>query len=109
MTVCKMAVETCFWPLFEVENGVWKLSYRPKNKLPIEEFLKLQGRFRHLFKPGNEALIARSRRMLREVGPAAEKMRRRAVTANRILPNRFPMEKKGQAFAWPFCSIMGKR
>ena len=58
MTVCKMAVETCFWPLFEVENGVWKLSYRPKNKLPIEEFLKLQGRFRHLFKPGNEALIA---------------------------------------------------
>ena len=53
-----MAVETCFWPLFEVENGVWKLSYRPKNKLPIEEFLKLQGRFRHLFKPGNEALIA---------------------------------------------------
>ena len=58
MTICKMAVETCFWPLFEVENGVWKLSYRPKNKLPIEEFLKLQGRFRHLFKPGNEALIA---------------------------------------------------
>ena len=58
MTVCKLAVETCFWPLFEVENGVWKLSYRPKNKLPIEEFLKLQGRFRHLFKPGNEALIA---------------------------------------------------
>ena len=41
-----------------MENGVWKLSYRPKNKLPIEEFLKLQGRFRHLFKPGNEALIA---------------------------------------------------
>ena len=58
MTVCKMAVETCFWPLFEVENGVWKLSYRPKEKLPIEEFLKLQGRFKHLFKPGNEALIA---------------------------------------------------
>ena len=43
MTVCKMAVETCFWPLFEVENGVWKLSYRPKNKLPIEEFPEAPG------------------------------------------------------------------
>ena len=29
----------------------------PKEKLPIEEFLKTQGRFKHLFKPGNEHLI----------------------------------------------------
>lgn len=58
MEVCKLAVETCYWPLFEVINGEWKLSYRPKNKLPIEEFLKVQGRFAHLFKPGNEHLIA---------------------------------------------------
>ena len=58
MTVCKMAVETCYWPLFEVEHGKWRITYEPKNKLPIEEFLRLQGRFRHLFKPGNEELIA---------------------------------------------------
>ncbi len=58
MIMCDLAVETCFWPLFEVINGEWKLTYKPKNKLPIEEFLKPQGRFKHLFKPGNEHLIA---------------------------------------------------
>ncbi|MEG0068631.1 thiamine pyrophosphate-dependent enzyme [Cetobacterium sp.] len=57
MEMCKLAVETCYWPLFEVINGEWKLSYRPKNKLPITEFLKEQGRFAHLFKPGNEHLL----------------------------------------------------
>lgn len=57
MEMCKLAVETCYWPLFEVEDGVWRLSYRPKKKLPIEEFLKPQGRFKHLFKSGNESLI----------------------------------------------------
>lgn len=57
MEMCRLAVETCFWPLFEIEDGQWSLSYRPKNKLPIEEFLKPQGRFKHLFKPGNEHMI----------------------------------------------------
>jgi len=55
--ICKLAVETCYWPLFEVIDGKWLLSYMPKNKLPLEEFLKKQGRFKHLFKPGNEHLI----------------------------------------------------
>ena len=55
--ICKLAVETCYWPLFEVVDGKWILNYKPKNKLPLEEFLKKQGRFKHLFKPGNEHLI----------------------------------------------------
>lgn len=46
----KAAVETCWWPLYEVIDGEYKLNYRPKEKLPIEEWLKLQGRFKHLFK-----------------------------------------------------------
>ncbi len=56
----KLAVDTCFWPLYEVEDGVYKLNYNPEEKgtkLPIVEFLKLQGRFKHFFKPGNEYLI----------------------------------------------------
>lgn len=57
MKICKLAVETCYWPLYEVVNGEWKLSYKPKNKLPITEFLKEQGRFKHLFKKGNEHLL----------------------------------------------------
>lgn len=55
--ICKLAVETCYWPLFEVIDGKWILNYIPKNKLPLEDFLVKQGRFKHLFKPGNEHLI----------------------------------------------------
>lgn len=55
--VCKSAVETCYWPLFEVVEGKWILNYEPKKKLPVEDFLKRQGRFSHLFKPENEHLI----------------------------------------------------
>ncbi len=53
----KLAVDTCFWPLFEVENGEWKLNYKPKKKLPIASWLERQGRFRHLFRPENEHII----------------------------------------------------
>lgn len=55
--ICKLAVETCYWPLFEVIDGKWILNYMPKNKLPLEDFLVKQGRFKHLFKAGNEHLI----------------------------------------------------
>jgi pyruvate ferredoxin oxidoreductase beta subunit len=53
----RLAVETCYWPLFEVEDGVWKLNYRPRQPLPVEEWLKTEGRFQHLFKPQNRHLI----------------------------------------------------
>jgi pyruvate ferredoxin oxidoreductase beta subunit len=57
LEVTRLGVETCYWPLYEVENGQWKLTYRPKEKLPIEEFLKPQGRFRHLFAEQNKHII----------------------------------------------------
>ena len=40
--------------MYEIENGVYTVNYIPKNKLPVAEFLKTQGRFKHLFKAGNE-------------------------------------------------------
>lgn len=55
--ICKLGVETCYWPLFEVVDGKWLLNYEPKKKLPLEDFLRKQGRFKHLFKSGNEHLI----------------------------------------------------
>jgi pyruvate ferredoxin oxidoreductase beta subunit len=57
LEVTRVAVETCYWPLFEVEDGEWKLSYKPREKLPVEEWLKMQGRFRHLFRPENRHMI----------------------------------------------------
>lgn len=59
LEICQLAVDTCFWPLFEVIDGKWIINYVPKKKLPIEDFLRPQGRFKHLFKPGKEELIAR--------------------------------------------------
>jgi pyruvate ferredoxin oxidoreductase beta subunit len=53
----KLAVDTCLWPLYEIENGVYKLSRKPREKLPIEEWLKGQGRFNHLFKPDNADML----------------------------------------------------
>ena len=57
MNINKLAVETCYWPLYEIENGKYKITYKPVKKLPIEEFLKPQKRFKHMFKPGNEWMI----------------------------------------------------
>lgn len=57
LEVTKAAVETCVWPLFEVENGKYTINYFPKKKLPVEDYLKMQGRFKHMFKPGNEWMI----------------------------------------------------
>lgn len=54
MEICRLGVETCYWPMFEVIEGEWKLNYEPKVKLPIVDFLRPQGRFRHLFQKGNE-------------------------------------------------------
>jgi pyruvate ferredoxin oxidoreductase beta subunit len=55
--ITQLAVDTCYWPLYEVENGEWRLTYRPKEKPPVEEWLKRQGRFRHLFRPENRHVI----------------------------------------------------
>ena len=52
--LAKEAVENNFWPLFEVENGVYKINYKPKDPTPVADWMKKQGRFKHLFKPGNE-------------------------------------------------------
>ncbi|KAA8674078.1 thiamine pyrophosphate-dependent enzyme [Clostridium sp. HV4-5-A1G] len=57
LQIVDLAVETCFWPLYEIIDGKYILNYKPKKKLPITEWLKPQGRFKHLFKPGNEYMI----------------------------------------------------
>ena len=56
--ITQLAVDTCIWPLYEVEEGIWRLTYIPRKKKPVEEFLRPQGRFRHMFQPGNEWMVA---------------------------------------------------
>ena len=58
VNIGKLATETNFWPLYEIENGKYTINYKPSNKKPIEEFLKTQGRFKHLFTAKNKSVIA---------------------------------------------------
>lgn len=46
----RLAVESRVFPLYEIENGVYNIYKKPKEKeiKPVKEYLKLQGRFRHL-------------------------------------------------------------
>ncbi len=44
----RLAVKTGVFPLYEVENGKYKLNVKVKELLPVENYLKIQGRFRHL-------------------------------------------------------------
>lgn len=53
----RLAVATCHWPLYEIEYGVTKITFKPKEKKPVIDFLKPQGRFKHLFSPENEWLL----------------------------------------------------
>ncbi|MDP2750590.1 MAG: pyruvate synthase subunit PorB [Nanoarchaeota archaeon] len=50
IAISKLAFETNFYPLFEIEQGVLKLSMKPTQRKPVEEFFKTQGRFKHLVK-----------------------------------------------------------
>ena len=47
----KLAVETGIFPLKEAINGKVRHTYIPKSRKPVEEYLKLQKRYEHLFKP----------------------------------------------------------
>jgi pyruvate ferredoxin oxidoreductase beta subunit len=44
----RLAVQTGMFPLYEVENGVYKMSIDLPALRPLKDYLKLQGRFRHL-------------------------------------------------------------
>lgn len=51
VNIARLAVDTRFWPLYEIVNGRMRLTHIPEEKLPIEQWLRTQGRFKHLFKP----------------------------------------------------------
>ncbi|MFC1498937.1 thiamine pyrophosphate-dependent enzyme [Verrucomicrobiota bacterium] len=53
----RLAVETRFWPLYEVENGRYKINYKPKEILPVTNWLFTQGRFKHLKQPRHNHVL----------------------------------------------------
>ncbi len=58
--MAKLAVETCLWPMYEMENGELTQVRKVKNPKPVEEYLRAQKRFKHLFTmEGGEEEIAK--------------------------------------------------
>ena len=59
MQLCKLANDTCVWPIYEVEDGRLTINYKPRKgkRKPVREWLESQGRFKHLFQPKNQHLI----------------------------------------------------
>lgn len=53
--IARLAVETGFFPLFEAEHGEVTGRTPIRRKIPVEEYLKSQRRFAHLFKPKKDA------------------------------------------------------
>jgi pyruvate ferredoxin oxidoreductase beta subunit len=51
VAIGKLAVETGIFPLKELVNGSVIHNKRPNPRLPVEEYLRRQGRFAHLFQP----------------------------------------------------------
>ena len=54
LKVARLAVECGLYPLFEAEHGELVRSNKIRRQRPVEDYLKLQRRFAHVFKPGNE-------------------------------------------------------
>ena len=58
--ILNAAVDSCYWPPYEVVDGEYRLTYRPETIAPVEFWLKPQKRFAHLF-------TAEGRPVLREI------------------------------------------
>ena len=57
--IAKLAVQSGIYPLYEIVNGELRVTIKVEKRKPVEEYLKLQGRFRHLFeKPEGKEIIA---------------------------------------------------
>ena len=50
--VCRLAKDTGLFPIYEIVNGKLTNVRKIPVKVPVEEYLKVQGRFKHLFKRG---------------------------------------------------------
>ena len=58
--MARLAMETALFPVFEAEHGEVKHVSKIRRQLPVEDYLKPQTRFAHLFKPpGHADLVAR--------------------------------------------------
>ncbi|MCD6318246.1 pyruvate ferredoxin oxidoreductase [Candidatus Aerophobetes bacterium] len=64
--IAKLAVLSGFWPLYEIENGKYRITYKPRKKKPLKDWLESQGRFRHLLKEENKKVVEELQKNIEE-------------------------------------------
>jgi len=64
--MARLATETFLFPVFEIENGVITKVKKVKERKPVEDYLRPQRRFAHLFRPGGESILEELRRIAEE-------------------------------------------
>ncbi len=57
VNIGRLAVKTGVWPLMEYADGKLVHTHVPHPRLPVEEYLSTQGRFRHLFEPRRDEQV----------------------------------------------------
>jgi pyruvate ferredoxin oxidoreductase beta subunit len=66
LDILNAAVDSCFWPLYEVVEGRYRLTYVPESIRPIEDWLRGQTRFSHLLHPEASAVVCEIQRQVTE-------------------------------------------
>jgi pyruvate ferredoxin oxidoreductase beta subunit len=66
VNIAKLATETNFWPLFEIEDGKYKINWATEKPKELEDFLKTQGRFKHLFSEKNAPVLAEMKKIIKD-------------------------------------------
>jgi len=64
--IARLAVLTRAWPLYEYDDGVYRINVLVKSPRPLEDYLKLQGRFAHLLQPENRQMLEQLKRDIEE-------------------------------------------
>ena len=57
ISILHAAVDSCYWPLYEVVDGRYRLTYVPEEIRPVADWLRPQKRFAHLFTPEAEPVL----------------------------------------------------
>lgn len=58
--VAKAAVDCCFFPVYEVENGITNITYDPEERgkrIPVSQWLGMMSKSKHLLKPENSSVL----------------------------------------------------
>jgi pyruvate ferredoxin oxidoreductase beta subunit len=66
LDVLNAAVDSCFWPLYEVVEGRYRLTYMPDRIRPLEDWLRPQMRFAHLLRPEASGYLRQIEQQVRD-------------------------------------------